>query len=559
MGAAVALAFVGIAWLFRTFRVGRRALDIGLGALIVVLLAWPILEGLLAGIPAGAERNVNGLVATYWQQMTTRSEDALWQKDDSSKQRVELWWDTGALIRDRFLVGVGVGNFEYNIPAYSSRESLDLKRKMEQRTGIELMAYRAHCEYLEILAESGILGIAAFVAILYQIVGAVFGLLKRYVRRETDILAVGLSAAVAATLAHSFFSTNLQDPASASHFWIVVGMIWAIKLNAEGDSRITVLATDSSKVAFGVAGTCIVASILAIYLGLQSLLGAYHFHLGGLFFRQKAYSSAAGAFSKAAQYRFKDEFAAYQALGASYYNMERWQEAAEAFRMSHFLHRNNPSVHYHLGVCLGHTGDLEGSVTYLRRATQLDPLSGEYLAGLGKALGLSGDAEAAVDALEASLRLKPNDPQALHALGQNRKSLGNLNEAIDAYTRAAAIEPADAVIQNSLAVAYVEQGAHEAAHDVFVRLVEQHPKSVGYRVNLAVALLNLGRFNEALAACQEAARVAPRDVRVYGVAGSVYETAGNVAKAREAYERALELDPDNAAIRSRLQVLNAGD
>jgi tetratricopeptide (TPR) repeat protein len=556
LGTAVALAVIGLAWLFRTFRVSRRALDRGLAVVIVTALAWPIVEGLLSGIPAGAERNLKGLTTEYWRRMADRSDDALKLRDDSSRQRVLLWEDTLRLIFDRPFVGVGVGNFEYNIPKYTSRQSLEVKRRMEQRTGKELMAYRAHNEYLEIWAESGILGIIAFGAILYQLLGAVIGLLRRYMRREEGVLALGLSAAVAATLAHSFFSTNLQDPASASHFWIVFGMVWALKLNAEGESRIPVLATGSGKAAFGVSAACLAACGLAVYLGLQSLLGAYYFHLGGLWFRQKAYGQAAAAFRRAADFRFKDEFAAYQALGVSYYNQERWGEAAEAFRKSFYLHRNNPTVHYHLGVCLGHLGDLQGSVTHLRRATQLDPLSGKYLAELGKALGLSGDAAGAVEALEAARRLEPGDASALHALGRNYKDLGRLDEAIDAYSRAAAIDPDDAEIQNSLAVAYVAQGTYASARDVFQRLAEQHPEAAGYRVNLAVALLNLRQFREALAACEEAIRLAPDNVRAYGVAGAVFQAVGDVANARKVYQRALRISPDNTAIRASLQALD---
>ena len=558
LGTIVAVGVIGLAWLFRALRVGRRAMDVSVAALVIVVLSWPVVGGLLSGIPAGPDRDLGGLTSEYWRSMSERSRDALEIRDDSSQQRVLLWEDTLRLIFDRPFVGVGVGNFEYNIPQYSSRQSLEVKRRMEQRTGLELMAYRAHNDYLEIWAESGVLGILAFGAIVAQLVGAIWGLLRRFLRREADLFAVGLAASVAATLVHSFFSTNLQDPVSASHFWIVVGMVWALKLGAEGESRITVLITGAGKGPLIAVSACGLVFVGVVALGAQSLLGAYHYHLGTLRFRQKAFGQASAEFGRAAQYRFKDEFAAYQALGVSHYNLQRWPEAAQAFRSSLILHRNNAKVHYYLGVCLANLGEPSASVERLRRAVELDPLSGEYLAELGKALGLSGDAQEAVAVLQAALRITPNDAAALHSLGQNHKRLGQLDEAVDAYVQAASIKPGDGAIQNSLAVAYVEQGADASAREVLLRLIESHPEVVSYRVNLTVALLNLKRYQEALVACGELVRLEPGNARGYVLLGTVHREAGDRVQARQAYERALQLNPGDRNVLSELRRLDGG-
>ena len=112
-------------------------------------------------------------------------------------------------------LGVGAGSFECSFPRYAGPESLEMKESMERRTHGPLMARHAHNEYLEILAETGIPGLGIFCFLLYRIATALGSLLKRYVRGQGDILTVGLAAAFVSSLAHAFFSANLQNPASA--------------------------------------------------------------------------------------------------------------------------------------------------------------------------------------------------------------------------------------------------------------------------------------------------------------------------------------------------------
>ncbi|MDP6778034.1 MAG: O-antigen ligase family protein, partial [Candidatus Latescibacteria bacterium] len=293
LGAAVSLSALGAAAALRHFRVGRRVVDVTFTTIVVAGLGWPVLEGLTSGIQIGPERTLGSVAAENWQRMMGRTEDALKLQDDSSQQRVLLWEDTLRLIFERPLVGVGVGNFEYNIPHHMGRETLEVKMRMEERQGRELMAYRAHNEYLEVWAETGILGFGVFCYLLYQILAAIFVQLKRYARGEGNLLSIGFGAAILASLAHSFFSTNLQDPVSASHFWIVVGMVWSLKLKAEGETQVGLMAAESKRGMRILLAGCGLVLALAVALGVQTLLGAYHYHRGHLLFREGQYRATA--------------------------------------------------------------------------------------------------------------------------------------------------------------------------------------------------------------------------------------------------------------------------
>ena len=558
LGATVAFLVMGCAVSIRHFRIGRRLLDTAVVAIVVLGLGWPVAASLLSDIPVGVDRTLGHLTADYWEKTINRTEDALKLKDDSSQQRVLLWEDTLRLILDRPLVGVGVGNFEYHIPAYTSRQSLEVKMRMEDQNKMELMAYRAHNEYLEVWAETGILGLAVFCFLMYQISVALVMLLKRYSRGEESLLVVGLAAAFSATLAHSFFSTNLQDPASAVHFWIVVGMVWSIKLRAEGESRLGLLLTEARGVAFGLISTGILVLTFTVVLSVQTLLGAYNYCMGMLWFQREDFVEASAFLEKASAYRYTHDFALFQNLGMSLYNENQYEDAARAFQQSLLRHRNNASASFYLGKTLAQLDRTETALTYLKKSVDLNPLSAEYRTGWGEALGQEGRREDAVRELSEAIRLNPNAWEAHYALGYNYKESGDLEGAVDAYGKALGLKPGKAEILNSLAVVYSRQEKFESANEIFNKLIKDYPLRADYRVNLAVSFLNLGKLEQARSACQAALEINPDYGKAFAVTGSVYEAAGDVARAKLAYKEALKRNPEDRAVRERVSALEAG-
>jgi len=562
LGAVVSLATVGGLVLVRHFHVGRRALDVTFASLVVVGLGWPVAGGLLSGIHVAPERTLGALAQDYWERIALRTEDAMRLRDNSSRQRVLLWEDTLRLVLDRPLVGVGVGNFEHSIPGYMSRESLEVKQRMEGSSGQELMAFRAHNEYLEVWAETGILGFGVFCLLIWQVGRAAWLLVGQYLRGEADLLVVGLSAAFLATLAHAFFSTNLQDPASAVHFWLVVGMIWSLKLKAEGETRLGLLTTRGRRAASVVIATVTLATLVVLVYETRVLAGEYHYQRGSRLLAKGEYSQAAVHLLEATKHTASKPFHVHQALGYARHRQERWAEAIQAFRRSLQYHPNNATVHYHLGLALGELGEAPQALPHFRRAAELNPLSGRFQLAYGETLGNTGDPESAQEVLREALRLKA-DADVHHAMGMNLVRVGELEQAIHHFEEALAMKPGHSGIRNSLGVACVRLGVADGdparlatARDVFRALSREHPADASYAVNLAIALLNLGEPGPALEACSRAIEANPDFARSYAVIGSIYEGVGDRDGARAAYLEGLARDPEDASIKAQLSALD---
>jgi len=62
-------------------------------------------------------------------------------------------------------------------------------------------------------------------------------------------------------------------------------------------------------------------------------------------------------------------------------------------------------------------------------------------------------------------------------------------------------------------------------------------------VSLGLALRALGRLDDGVAACEQAAELTPQDARAHGCLGLIFLAQGEVSRAVATFERALEIDP----------------
>jgi len=115
-----------------------------------------------------------------------------------------IWKDTWTMIRDNPILGVGLGAYETAYPIYTASDGT---QKVSE----------AHNEYLQILADGGIIGGLLALLFLWLIFRAIFrGVRSR--DRLLSSLALGGGAAILAMFVHSFFDFNLQIPSNALMF-----------------------------------------------------------------------------------------------------------------------------------------------------------------------------------------------------------------------------------------------------------------------------------------------------------------------------------------------------
>lgn len=129
-----------------------------------------------------------------------------------------IWRDTWAMFRSYPIAGVGLGAFETAFPIFSQADG-----------GVTMNA--AHNDYLQILAEGGLIGGACLLWFLV----IVLRLLARALQtRDTQAqaLALGAGTGVIGMLVHSIVDFNLQVPSHALLFLTLVVVVARLAVNA---------------------------------------------------------------------------------------------------------------------------------------------------------------------------------------------------------------------------------------------------------------------------------------------------------------------------------------
>ncbi len=123
--------------------------------------------------------------------------------------RIDYWANTLAMFRDFPVFGTGLGTFKYAYFLYGKEAG---------------WVNHAHNEYVESLADMGILAFIAFFALLAFLV---FSLLRMWIARrhpEVKPVVLGVLTALFAAFFHSFFDFSLRVPANAFLFLALLAL-----------------------------------------------------------------------------------------------------------------------------------------------------------------------------------------------------------------------------------------------------------------------------------------------------------------------------------------------
>jgi tetratricopeptide (TPR) repeat protein len=182
------------------------------------------------------------------------------------------------------------------------------------------------------------------------------------------------------------------------------------------------------------------------------------------------------------------------------------------------------------------------------RAAELERRTGELQLAVG-------DGERARLAFERAVELAPADSQAWKGLAAARRGGGDRAGAESAYREALEGAPDDAEALAGLGLLQLEDGRAAEARPVLERALALAPGDEATRVGLARALAAEGDGERALALLeQEGAGAEP-----LRHAAELHLESGDPAAAGRALERALALDPDDAALHETLAEVRAAE
>jgi len=179
------------------------------------------------------------------------------------------------------------------------------------------------------------------------------------------------------------------------------------------------------------------------------------------------------------------------------------------------------------------------------RAVELDPDLPEVRNARALGYMIEGKYEAAKAELEPAVEAKPGFGTAWINLGEVHQNLGNYAEGLEALNRALKLEPGNARLQIRLGLFHQHFGENDEARSCFVMATDLNPESFHAWNDLGTAYLFTGNYDEAIPAFERAVAIREEAAAVSNIGTALY-FLGSYEEAVGKYLRATALQPGAA-------------
>jgi len=202
--------------------------------------------------------------------------------------------------------------------------------------------------------------------------------------------------------------------------------------------------------------------------------------------------------------------------------------------------------------------DWHDNLTLYERTLAASPDAHLIRIDLGAIYDRMGDAGDAEREWKEVLQSHPDDAVVLSDLGMlyARQKLYSLGA--DYLQRAIKADPHYPDAHIKLGFVYLDSGELDEAATEFHTSIKMAPMNISGYAGLAYFSWKKGKILDAEEQLNMAEAINPSDPRVYFARAQVFAGTGREHEARQEYEKALRLDPENAEARAGLQELDSG-
>jgi len=281
-----------------------------------------------------------------------------------------------------------------------------------------------------------------------------------------------------------------------------------------------------------------------------------HMNLGVAFYKTGMLDESIREFRRVVELRAGDRTARFY-IGLALSRQSKWTEAAAVFSDCAREGQPHPAVFHNLAYAL------EQQQRYDEARTALDDAithGGADDARIHTSLGvlslLTGDLAAANTAFRTARPLfgtRPPTPAWFHHAALAAALSGDVDGAATILTDGVAAHPHSAVLLNNLAAVLERRGDTDAALVAAERALNEDASLAQLHKNLGDLRYRAARYDDALESYMRATKMNPE------LGADVYLRIGNIRLRRQerveavkCWERALELDPSNAIVRTNL-------
>lgn len=178
--------------------------------------------------------------------------------------------------------------------------------------------------------------------------------------------------------------------------------------------------------------------------------------------------------------------AAWYSLGNAYGNLNRHQEAIDAYRQALKIRPNDAKVWCNLGAAFNTLKRHDEAIDGYRQALKIDPADAVTWNNLGNAYGDLKRHDEAIEAYRQALKIRPDYAEAWCNLGKTYTDLKRHDQAIETYRQALTIRPDSVEAWYNLGISYLVTKDKTAALEAAQKLQPLDPERAEALFNLVV-------------------------------------------------------------------------
>jgi len=242
-------------------------------------------------------------------------------------------------------------------------------------------------------------------------------------------------------------------------------------------------------------------------------------------------------------------------LAILYFTEDSLQQADSVLSLLVASGESHPTNHYYLGRIAAISEDYDRAISEFTQLTELVDSVYDSWADLAFVYRQMGDTARELSTYRTGLehmRDPENRTALLYALGAALEHAGQMDSLIVVLELVLKDNPDHHQAMNFLGYVLADRGLRlEYARDLILRAMEQQPNNPAYLDSYGWVQYRLGNFEDAVNYLQTAAGL-DNDPVIFDHLGDACHSAGQTDEARVWWQKALEQQPDNDAIKEKL-------
>lgn len=201
-------------------------------------------------------------------------------------------------------------------------------------------------------------------------------------------------------------------------------------------------------------------------------------HLASLYVKEKKTDLALQALSQAQTDNPPKAEVFLTAEGWVYLQLEKYEDAINAFNKALKINSKNPDIYFNLGQTYDKMSRFEDMEKEMKKAIEIDPANVNALNYLGYSYAEKNiKLKEAGDLIRRALQGRPNDGYIIDSLAWVYYKEGKLDEAVRELKKALSFVPEDPTIHEHLGEVLVKKNLKNEAREEFIRSIELNPSN----------------------------------------------------------------------------------